>query len=83
MPCKPRHGAQMPDPITRDYFQQQQDRQELEEAVLRLGGFIYQYSPLILQRSQVLALAIFENGDCSGCVSAARAARLLAEVEDA
>ena len=73
----------MPDPTTRDYFQQQQDRQELAEAVLKLGSFIEQYSPLSLQRSQVLALAILENGECSGCVSAARAARLLAEADDA
>ena len=73
------------DPTTtnRDWFQQQQDRQELEEAVLKLGSFINQYSSLSLQRSQVLALAILENGDSSGCVSATRAARPLAEVEDA
>jgi hypothetical protein len=73
----------MPDPTPRDYFQQQQDRQELEEAVLRLGSFIDQFSTLGLQRSQILALAILENGNNSGVVSAARAARLLAEADDA
>jgi hypothetical protein len=73
----------MPDPTARDYFEQQQDRHELAEAVFKLGSFINQYSPLSLQRSQVLALAILENADCSGCVSAARAARLLAEADDA
>jgi hypothetical protein len=73
----------MPEHTSRDYFQQQQDRQELEEAVFKLGSFIEQFSPLSLQASQVLALAILENGNNSGVVSAARAARLLAEADDA
>ncbi len=66
-----------------DWSQQRQDREDLREAVLRLGSFIDQHSPLDLRRSQVLALAILENGECSGCVSAARAARLLAEADNA
>ena len=67
----------------RNWLQQRQDRQELREAVLKLGSFIEQYSSLSLQRSQVLALAILENGECSGCVSATRAARLLTGTDDA
>jgi hypothetical protein len=62
-----------------DWFEQQQDRQELADAVNKLGRFIDQYSPLPSERSRILALAILENGETSGVVSAARAARLLAE----
>ena len=68
---------------SRDWFQQQQDLEELREAVLKLSSFINQHSILDLPRSQTLALAIFKNGECSGCVSAARAARLLAETDNA
>lgn len=66
-------------PVTRDWAQQQQDREELAETVNMLGSFINQHSPLELERSRILALAILENGQCSGVVSAAKAARLLAE----
>ena len=73
----------MPDPTARDYFQQQQDRQELAEAVTTLGNYIYQVSSLSGHQSQRLAMQILENGESSGCVFAARAARLLAEADDA
>jgi uncharacterized protein (DUF3084 family) len=76
--------APMTDSDTRDYFQQQQDRQELQDAVDTLGSFIFQVGPhLSVHQSRRLAMQILENGEKSGVVSAARAARLLAEADDA
>jgi hypothetical protein len=66
-----------------NYFQQQQDRQELGHAVDTLGSFIAKHSVLDLRSSCALALQIFQNGESSGCVSVARATRLLAEINDA
>jgi hypothetical protein len=67
----------MLDTITRDWFDQQQDRQELTETVSCLSSFIAQHSALSDLQAQRLALAILENGPESGVVSAARATRLL------
>lgn len=73
----------MADFDTHDYFQWQQDRQELREAVDMLGNFIAKHSKLNSFDSSMLAMQIFVNGESSGCVSAARAARLMAEADDA
>jgi hypothetical protein len=69
----------MIDPITHDYFEQQQDRQELAEAVSSLGSFIGRHSLLNDLEAERLALAILTDGPGSGVVSAARAVRLLKE----
>ena len=66
-----------------DYFQWQQERQELREAVDMLGNFIAKHSKLSPFSAHVLASQILKDGESSGCVSAARAARLMAEVGDA
>ncbi len=64
---------------TRDWAQEQQVRKELAETVNMLASFIHQYSSLEYEQSRILALAIIENGRCSGVVPATRAARLLTE----
>ena len=71
----------MPDLITHDYFEQQQDRQELAEAVSSLGSFIGRHSLLNDLQAEQLALAILTNGPESGVVAAARAVRLLKEAD--
>ena len=73
----------MADSGPNDYFQWQQERQELREAVDMLGNFIAKHSKLNSSDSSMLAMQIFVNGESSGCVSAARAARLLAEAGNA
>lgn len=73
----------MADSGPKDYFQWQQERQELREAVDMLGNFIAKHSKLNSFDSSMLAMQIFVNGESSGCVSAARAARLMAEADDA
>ena len=73
----------MADSGPNDYFQWQQERQELREAVDMLGNFIAKHSKLNSSDSIMLAMQIFVNGESSGCVSAARAARLLAEAGNA
>ena len=73
----------MPEPTARDYFQEHQDRQELAKAMSMLGSFIAKYSVLDPISASVLAMQIYVNGESSGCVSAARAARLLKEAHNA
>ena len=73
----------MADSDTHDYFQLHQERRELREAVDMLGNFIAKHSKLNSSDSSMLAMQIFVNGESSGVVSAARAARLLAEANDA
>lgn len=73
----------MADSDPNDYFQWQQERQELREAVDMLGNFIAKHSKLNSFDSSMLAMQIFVNGESSGCVSAARSARLMAEADDA
>ena len=73
----------MADSDPNDYFQWQQERQELREAVDMLGNFITKHSKLNSSDSSMLAMQIFVNGESSGCVSAARATRMLTEAGDA